>query len=153
MRILLMERGGPLGEPLFSQPLVFFRAALGQPLEIPASRIWVANHNQRHALSRRERQGRLRLEQAFFIAGFNKSHTLKDTIGAIRHLQSRVHPAPPSSTRTVPAPPSMVTLCPLFSVPTSPAIPTMVGMPISRATMAEWERMLPRSMRSPETDG
>ncbi len=47
----------------------------------------------------------------------------------------------------------MVTLCPLFSVLTSPAIPTIVGIPISRATMAEWERMLPRSISSPETEG
>jgi hypothetical protein len=39
----------------------------------------MADHNQRHTLSRRERQGRLRLEQAFFVAGFNKSHGLNRT--------------------------------------------------------------------------
>jgi hypothetical protein len=55
MMILLIEGGGPLGEPLFSKHLVFFRSALSQPLKVPAPRIWVANHNQRHALSRRER--------------------------------------------------------------------------------------------------
>ena len=58
-----------------------------------------------------------------------------------------------SSTRTVPVPPSIVTLCPVFNVPTSPAIPTMVGMPISRATMAEWERMLRARSADPETEG
>jgi hypothetical protein len=57
------------------------------------------------------------------------------------------------SSRTVPAPPSIVTIWPVCSVLTRPAMPTMVGIPISRATMAEWERMLPRSMSNPETDG
>jgi hypothetical protein len=58
-----------------------------------------------------------------------------------------------SSRFTVPAPPSMVTTSPVFRVVTRPAMPTMVGMPISLATMAEWERMEPRSMRRPETEG
>ena len=34
-----------------------------------------------------------------------------------------------------------------------PVMPTIVGMPISRATTAECERMLPRSIRMPETAG
>jgi hypothetical protein len=39
----------------------------------------VANHDQRHTLSRRERQGCFRLEQTFFVTGFNNSHDLHHT--------------------------------------------------------------------------
>ena len=57
------------------------------------------------------------------------------------------------STRTVPAEPSIVTRSPLRTVAIKPLMPTIVGMPISRATTAECERMLPRSMSSPEIAG
>jgi dolichol kinase len=54
---------------------------------------------------------------------------------------------------TTPVAPSIVTTSSLFTSDVSPRMPTMVGMPISRATMAEWERIEPRSMSSPEIDG
>lgn len=55
---------------------------------------------------------------------------------------------------TVTAAPSIVTTWPVFSVEVSPSMPTIVGMPISRATMAEWERSCPsRSTRDPHTLG
>jgi phytol kinase len=57
------------------------------------------------------------------------------------------------SRRTVPALPSIVTMSPVFTSDVMPRIPTMVGMPISRATIAECERIDPRSMISPEIDG
>lgn len=57
------------------------------------------------------------------------------------------------SSRTVPAAPSSVTHRPVSSVATRPGMPTMVGIPISRATIAECDRMLPRSIRRPETEG
>ena len=102
------------------------------------------------------------LQQAFLYCNCQVDHTQLSVLRSDFFLPPRLqvagcrvfyHPETPSSTRTTPAPPSMVTLCPVFKVSTSPAIPTMVGMPISLATMAEWERMLPRSMRRPETEG
>lgn len=78
--VLSVKRIGPIGEPLFGQHPIFSRPAFGQPLEVPAPRIWMADYNQRHTLSRRERQGRFRLEQTFFVAGFNNSHSFHHTI-------------------------------------------------------------------------
>jgi phytol kinase len=57
------------------------------------------------------------------------------------------------SITTVPAPPSIVTRSPDLTSEVSPRMPTMVGMPISRATIAECERIEPRSMSRPEIDG
>jgi phytol kinase len=54
---------------------------------------------------------------------------------------------------STPVEPSIVTVSPVFTSAVSPRMPTMVGMPISRATMAEWERIEPRSISSPEIDG
>ena len=53
----------------------------------------------------------------------------------------------------MPARPSIFTFWPVLSVLIRPLIPTIVGIPISRATTAECERMLPRSTRMPETAG
>ena len=72
--VFLIKRIGPFGESLFSKYPIFFWSASGQPLEIPALRIWMADHNQRDTLSWRKCQGRLRLKQTFFVAGFNQSH-------------------------------------------------------------------------------
>lgn len=81
--VLLVQRVGPFGEPLFSQDPILFGPALGQPLEVPSLRIWMADHDQRHALSRRESQGCLRLEKTFFIAGFNESHEANASMGGV----------------------------------------------------------------------
>jgi dolichol kinase len=54
---------------------------------------------------------------------------------------------------TAPVEPSIVTTSPVFTSDVRPRIPTIVGMPISRATIAEWERIEPRSISSPEIDG
>ena len=58
----------------------------------------------------------------------------------------------PSFTRTI-CPRTFLLSKTLRSRATSSGMPTIVGMPISRATIAECERMLPRSMSRPETDG
>jgi phytol kinase len=54
---------------------------------------------------------------------------------------------------TTPVEPSIVTTSPLSSIEVKPRMPTIVGMPISRATMAEWERIEPRSMSRPLIEG
>jgi hypothetical protein len=54
---------------------------------------------------------------------------------------------------TSPVDPFIVTTSPVFTSDVSPRMPTIVGMPISRATMAEWERMEPRSINRPEMEG
>ena len=72
--VLPVKHVGPLGESLFSKRPVFSLCALGEPLNLPASRVWMTDHNQCHALSRREGQGCFRLEQTFFVASFDKSH-------------------------------------------------------------------------------
>src|ERR1700730_9706414 len=61
---LRIERSGPLGEPLLGKRLIFSGPALGEPLEVPALRIC------------------LRLEQTFFVAGFNKAHDPNRTTSA-----------------------------------------------------------------------
>lgn len=62
---------------------------------------------------------------------------------------------PPWRSRSVTTPvePSIATMSPVRRVAVSPRMPTIVGMPISRATIAEWERIDPRSMSSPEIAG
>ena len=72
--ILSVERVGPLGKALLGKLPIFSCSALSQPLEVPAPRIWKADHDQGHTLSRREPEGRLRLERSFFVAGFDNSH-------------------------------------------------------------------------------
>ena len=57
------------------------------------------------------------------------------------------------ATWTAPVDPSIVTSSPLFSSIVRSRMPTMVGMPISRATIAECERIEPRSIKRPEIDG
>jgi hypothetical protein len=69
-----VERVGPLGEPLLGKRPIFSCPALRQPLELPAFWIGVANHDQGHTLSWCERQRLFRLEQTFFVTGFNNSH-------------------------------------------------------------------------------
>lgn len=58
-----------------------------------------------------------------------------------------------STTSTVPDRPSIRTVFPEATCRSRPRMPTTVGMPISRATTAEWESTLPRSIRMPETAG
>ncbi len=58
-----------------------------------------------------------------------------------------------STNFTVPARPSIRTTSPVFTAAINPSMPTIVGMPISRATIAEWDNTLPRSIKTPDTDG
>jgi hypothetical protein len=78
--VLTIKRISPVGESLFRKGLIFSRRALGQSFEVPSLRVWMADHDQRDSLSRRERQGRFRLEQTFFVTGFNNSHDLNPTM-------------------------------------------------------------------------
>ena len=54
---------------------------------------------------------------------------------------------------TLPLAPFSSTRSPSFSQLVSPGIETMVGRPISLATMAEWDSILPRSTNSPVAAG
>lgn len=72
--VLCVQSIGPLSEPLFGEGSLFFLSSLGKTFEVPPLRIRMTDHNNGHALSRAERQGRLWLEQAVLVSGFNGSH-------------------------------------------------------------------------------
>ena len=45
--VLRVKRVGPVGESLFSKRPILVCPALAQPSEVPAPRIWMADHKKR----------------------------------------------------------------------------------------------------------